>query len=368
MNRFLTLAVLTLALPLAACGKKKSDGTTTPGGSALAGDSETTTSAQSASMDESATALNTGDNAKSNAGSQALADSADANVSGAITLTRTCTTPTGGKDALVTLTYSGSASFVRADGKMTVAETAGGQETRDWTNTHNAVVCTATGQYAKIDWASATAPANSTASGYDGLSLADTTSRTRDLKTTFTRRNGKSSTREANYTEKGTRNVTWTAGTTAGTTTKTVYLDVTKTYTLTKWDGSTVDLSGEHTVDKATPLSITTERDTSGNPTKHTINSGTEAFNKAGSYYLTNVYSGVVFDLAVADRCTPTAGTITTTIYNSNSAADLANPVKTITIIFGTSGPSVTGGDDEATDTDNLEGAINHKCDLADGE
>ena len=352
-----------LSLVFTGCGSHKRETSASQNtsngalGSAVASDSETSTALVSAQLDEASTALSTGDSS-SNAAAALVGTAAP------ITRARSCTPDTSGKGALVSITYSGSATATI--GKASISETGGGSETRDWTSTAGNVVCTTDNKYAKIAWKSSNAVG--TAAGIDGLTLAVTTTRSKTLTMTYVNKKGVTLTRNAVTAENGTRTINWSknaSGTATTTTTKTINSLVAKTYNLTRFNGTTVNLDGTHATLSGSPLVITTTRDATGLPLTHTVVSGTMTLIKVNGFYLTNKYDQVVFTLNGVDPCTPTAGTITTNIYASNSAADTATPLKTMSISFSASGPNVAG---DATATDNFIGSINHKCDLRDGD
>lgn len=314
----------------------------------LVGDSESTTGIVASQLGELVLVVNAGD-ASTNASATGL--------TGAITRTRACVA-NADKTATVTITYSGAETGTA--GKYSVSDTAAGTETRIWSNSKsgNAVGCTANKLYAKIAWA---VPAS-----VDGLTLADTTARQRNVVTTFTNKQGVSKSRTADWTESGTRNVTWSvpAGATdATTTTKTFSTDVTKTYSLTKMDGTKKDLTAKHGTLTSDPMKVTVKRNaTTGVPEKHTINSGTMTATKTGAFYVTNKFNELVFDLTSDDPCVPTSGSVTTSIY---SAATDTTPAKTYTITFGSDGATVAGDQDA---TDNMNTNIDHKCDFRGGD
>ncbi|MBC7533858.1 MAG: hypothetical protein H7318_20005 [Oligoflexus sp.] len=149
--------------------------------------------------------------------------------------------------------------------------------------------------------------------------------------------------------------------TTTATTTKTIASNVVKTNQVKKFDGTVINLDSTVATAAGAPLQVTVKRDANGVPQSHTIASGTVTVAKTGAFYMTNTFAAVMYDLAATDPCTATSGTITTNIYNSNSTAGLATPLKTLTITFGSTGPTVAGDD---TATNNLVGSINHSFDF----
>ncbi|MBC7659478.1 MAG: hypothetical protein H7249_07190 [Chitinophagaceae bacterium] len=343
------------------CGKDKSKTTdaTTPtatnSAASVAADSQTSTALVSTQLDDVVSSLNSGDSTNTATGA--------ALTSTTITRDRSCAIGTN-KDVTVTLTYSGEAS--QTVGKATMTETAGGTETRIWTNAGFTMACTTDAKFAKVAWNSPTAV--NTAAGINGLTLNDTTKRSRAISTSYTNKKGTTLTRSATVAENGTRSVVWATpagATTTATTTKTITSNVVKTNQVTKFDGSVVNLDATVATGTGAPLQVTVKRDVKGIPQSHTIHSGMVTVSKTGEFYVTNTFADVMYDLTATDPCTPISGTLTTNIYTSNSAADLTVPLKTLTITFASTGPTVTGDD---TATDNLIGSINHSCDFKQGD
>lgn len=272
-----------------------------------------------------------------------------------VSFTRSCTADTTEKTATVTITYSGSET--KTKGSVTTVHSASGNETRVWSNpvSDTAVACGALGKYVKIDWTKV--------AEVNGLKLQVTTSRTNDLSTTFTRK-GSSVTRTFNKSLSGTRTITWetpSGATDTTTVTKTAVIDVTHSSKLTKIDGTVVDLSSEHKTLENAPLVTTRVSDTSGNPMNFTVVSGTMSISKSSRFYVTNKYTNLVFDLTSDDPCTPSSGTILTSIYNTSSDS---TPLKTYTITF-SGGTGTVGGDSDASD--NFNSNINHTCAFVEG-
>ena len=366
-NRDSLLAVACLMGVLHGCGTKGSSDSSTstpvaPTGSALAIDSESSTSLVAAQQQEQASTLNSGDATSNSSNAATLTDFAVPEygiTTGSITTTRACTASSG--TATVALTYDGNDSTTI--GNYVGTEVAAGTETRVWTNSSLSagVACTANAKYAKVGW--------NTVANVNGLQLVDTTTRSRNVSVTTKSAKGVTRTRTTNYTENGSRTVKWatpSGATATTTTTKTVTSSVAKTYTLTKFDGTTIDISGTHALPAATPLVVTVTRDSNGNPQKHLITSGTMTFTGTSSY-ATSAISNLLYDLTTSTPCTPVSGTITTSIYNTSTDT---TPLQVLITTYTNQVPSVATGTTaaaattDATATDNMSANIDSKCDF----
>jgi len=344
--------LLSLALLTAFCGKSSTERTvanipTIPTGTGLVADSETSMALVANNMDEATTAAAQGDSASDTSASLALAYPLKL----VITQTRSCTVDTTDLSADVDITYSGSNTRTGIFGST--QNTASGTETRVWTNTTSSAqqVCGPLQKYVKIDWTSV--------SDVNGLHLVDTTQRSHTIVQTFERAS-RTLMRTLSDAEQGTRNITWatpSGATDTTTVTKTVDSTVTHTSTLTKVSGATVSLTATHATLAGTPFNVTVTRDTTGKILTLTKN-GTMTITRAQQFYITNVYSNVLLTVASSDPCVPTSGTLTTNIYNSSTDT---TPIKTYTITFGGSGPTIAN---DTTATTDFTSNIDHSCAL----
>ena len=342
-----------MALSALNCGKSSSTDRTaviTPtqlSGSGLSSDPEASMGLVANNMNEASSAAGNGDLQNDISTTLNLA----AGSTSIITNTRTCTTNT---DGTATVDISNSGSHTNTVASFTMTRTATGTEVRTWSNSGQTLTCGPLGRYVKINWGSTTQ--------VNSLTLTDTTSLSNTQTTTFTSATS-SRTRTVVNQETGTRTVVWTAtGTDTTTVSKTINSTISHTHTLTKVDGTQVNLSATHATLQGSPLLVTKVSDaTTHYPITFTIVSGTMSITKTGQFYVTNSYSNVKFDLSASDPCTPSSGTLTTNIYTTSTDS---TPLKTYTTTFSSSGPTVTG---DTTATTNFHTNINHNCVLSAG-
>ncbi len=358
------------------CGKKADDSTDAvpvTDTTALTTSTEVPTAAAGSAQTTVTTALTAGD---SGSNGSAAALTVGFPLDGSITKTRACTADATAKSATVTLTFSGTENFVSPT-KVTVSEIASGTQTRVWTNSNNAVACTANAQYPLIAWKSGVAVG--AVSGVNGLQVVDTAARSQTITSSFTNKAGVLKTRTVVTATTGTHTINFSgfAATVTGpvntafSTTKNIVSNVTKKEKLTKFDGTTVLLDATHGTPATLPLVVTTTRTSLGVPLSHTIASGQVTMTNTGAFYITNDFSGVVYDLTSNNPCVPTAGKMVQNIYKSNSAADTATALKTLTYTYNANTVAVTSSaatDDAAALTEHATANMNHKCDLKGGE
>lgn len=343
------------------CGSKKTDNSqgqiSTPSATSLIADSEASTAFIASSLSELSTLLTSGDtlgvkNASFNLDSHIqLADS------GSIDFTSVCTEDANAKTATVAISFAGTETKTKA--KITVGESAGGIETRVWSNTitNAPIKCASKGLYAAIDWKNVDV--------VNGLQLQVNSQRTRNFGFGFDDKNGDFKRRTLTSTENGSRTIQWQTlanGTDTTYTLKTLKVNMDKTQVYTKLSGENVNLSGIFASVTDDPISSNTVRNASAVPISHTIYSGSMTVTKEKQFYITNQFDNLFFDLSKDDPCTPVTGSIKTSVYK---AATDTNPVQTYEISF-TAGVPTIKGDTEASF--NLFTNINHKCDFVGGQ
>ena len=350
------LSLIALTVSLASCGSKSSSDSASSSISNATADSAGTTVA-----DQTTQAL--AENPTSSANLVADSD---------ITVTRACTsnTPATG-DVEVVWNRSGTGTKTVTRGKWTIVHTmtASGTETRDWVPpTGQTISCTAK-SYAGINW--------SNTSLVNGLKLTSTiTNRIHNMSVSRTNsKTNATSTVTHNNTTNGTRSVTWsnptvTAGTstTTITLTKSITLNTTTTSTSTAVSGTDVTTTATVATDSSAPLSITVTR--SGTTASGTtiqsksVDSGTIIHTDAAGIVTKSAFAKVVYDLSStsSNKCIPTGGTITGSIYASATAT---TATKTFVINFNDttvdSGISISYDGGSAQDYN----YSNEGCDLA---
>lgn len=321
---------------------------------------------QSDTMDEVATAIN--ENGSGGSASTATSFTemmlAETTTTKADTLgTRTCVADTDTGIVTVTMTYDKTktdsatkAGKVSTLAKVTSNVTAEGTLKRVWTlpaARKTAAICTPSAHFRfKDKGTSGTAVAD--------VNLVETENRTRTMSVT---KAGKTLTGRTMKTE-GTRSVAFAAATDASYTyLKTITTDVTRTMTITKPSGGTVERIKKMSM--PTPLTVQVTRDaTSGELTSKLITQGQiKAEVTADTVVVTTTFNNVKYDFATTNdnKCTPVSGTI------SGETQKAGQTVKAYTIDFGAdsatypSGISMKLGDAAAEDCPTCVVA---KCDM----
>lgn len=347
-----------LILSAVTCGKAGSRDSYSSGSPASANtlvtDPESSMNLVASNMDEAVSAASTGDLSSDVSGSLTLTSKALAST---FTKTRSCEADDTTKIATVNISYTGSET--RENTAATIATEFSGNEKRKWSNTVDTITgvsCGPLAKYVKIDWTKT--------SEVNGLKLDNSTKRSFIETVTF-KVSGADKTRTVERSETGDRSISWstpTGATDTTTVTKTATVDVTRTYTLTKVNGETVDLSAIHKTLESAPM-VTTKvtNQTTGNPTKFTIVSGTMSVSKTGRFYTTHKYENVVYDLSTSAPCQPASGSIVTSIYTSSTDT---TALKTYTTTFSSTGVNVSSDSELSTD---LNTSINRNCSLVSG-
>lgn len=270
---------------------------------------------------------------------------------------RTCTVDGSGAVTVdANLSVNESVTVTRSRGVGVTTVTDSGTLSRVWTPPSGITLACSSKNRVYLDW---TADAS-----VNGLAVAISFNRTRNITNVFTPTSGLARTRSLTYVASGTRAVTWAVGSTSGdavTRVKTITSTAARTRTYTSAAGVSTDLATTVSTKSGDPLVIEVTRSVSaGTLSTKKIASGTLVVTKSGSGKVELTYDDVLFSFAASDPCMPISGTISGSYYAEDS--DTAS--KTFTVTFGADTDSTSSITFEGSTSEDFAELTVSGCDL----